>query len=320
MTRYLLRRLLQIVPMILGVVTLTFLLIHLAPGDPIVALSGEFSTAEYQREMEARYGLDQPLIVQYGRYLSSVLTGHFGDSFYFKAPVIHVILDRLPATLLLLVPSVFLSSLIGIWLGTLAAVRRHSSLDVGILTGALAAYAVPIFWFAQILLLVFALGLNWFPVQGMTDLRAGYTGWRLGLDVAYHMVLPVVTMTSQQLALIVVLTRSGVSDQLDQDYVRTARAKGLLKRQVLRHHALRNALLPVVTVIGGRVGFLFAGAVLTETVFAWPGLGRLVVSASLNRDFPLILGLFIFISLSVLLANLITDLIYVRLDPRIRYS
>ena len=317
---YLLRRLIQIIPMLLGIGTLTFLLIHFAPGDPIVALSGEFSTAEYQREMKAYYGLDRPLWQQYGRYIINVLGGDFGRSYYYKQPVTIVILERLPSTLLLVIPSLVLSSGLGIWLGALSAQKRRSLSDFGITTTALVSYAIPIFWFAQLLLLLFAVQLDWFPVQGMRDVRANYSSWRLWLDVAYHMTLPVITMTSQQLALILVLTRAGLDNELQQDYVRTARSKGLAERQVLRYHALRNALLPVVTVIGGRIGFLFAGAVLTETVFAWPGLGRLVLSASLNRDHPLILGLFLFISLAVLLSNLITDLLYAWLDPRIRYT
>lgn len=320
MGRYLLRRLLQIVPMLIGIGTLTFLMIHLAPGDPIVALSGEFSTAEYQRQQEAYYGLDRPLYEQYFRYLANVLRGDFGTSYYFKQSVTSVVFERLPATLLLIIPSLFLSSTIGIWLGAVSAQQRHSIFDFGIISGALTSYAMPIFWFAQLLLLLFALQLDWFPVQGIQDVRANYSGWRLWLDVAYHMILPVVTMTSQQLALIVMLTRSGLHNELRQDYVRTAQAKGLSASRVLRRHALRNALLPVVTVIGHRIGFLFAGAVLTETVFAWPGLGRLVISASLNRDHPLILGLFLFIGIAVLIANLLTDLAYAILDPRIRYT
>ncbi len=306
--------------MLVSIGTLTFLLIHLAPGDPIVALSGEFSTAEYQRELEAYYGLDRPLYEQYLRYLVNILQGDLGASYYFKQSVALVILERLPSTLLLVIPSLILSSGLGIWLGTISAKQRHSIHDLGITTTALVSYAIPIFWFAQLLLLFFSVHLDLFPVQGMRDVRANYTGPRLWLDVGYHMILPVLTMTAQQLALILVLTRSGLHNELQQDYVRTARAKGLLESRVLRHHALRNALLPVVTVIGGRVGFLFAGAVLTETVFAWPGLGRLVVSASFNRDHPLILGLFLFISLAVLLANLVTDLVYALLDPRIRYN
>jgi peptide/nickel transport system permease protein len=320
MSLYLLRRILQIIPMLFGIGTLTFLLIHFEPGDPIVDLSGEFSTAVYQREIEAYYGLDRPLWEQYGRYLLGVLGGDLGRSYYYKQPVTTVILERLPSTLLLVVPSLVLSSGLGIWLGTVSAHKRHSLRDFGLTTTALISYAIPIFWFAQLMLLLFAVRLDWFPVQGMWDVRAGYRGFWLWLDVAYHMALPVLTMTAQQLAMIVVLTRAGLHHELQQDYVRTARAKGLFEGTVLRHHALRNALLSVVTVIGGRIGFLFAGAVLTETVFAWPGLGRLVISASLNRDHPLILGLFLFISLAVLLSNLITDLIYAWLDPRIRYT
>jgi peptide/nickel transport system permease protein len=320
MSHYLLRRLLQIIPMLWGIGTLTFLLIHLAPGDPIVALSGEFSTEEYQRAMEQYYGLDRSLPEQYLRYMASLTTGNLGVSFYFKQPVLGVILERIPTTLLLVVPALILSSLVGIWLGVLAAQRRRSILDLGIIVTVLTSYAIPVFWLAQILLLLFAVQLDWFPVQGMRDVRAGYTGPRLWLDVAYHLSLPLLTLTLQQLAMILLLTRAGVSNELQQDYVRTARAKGLPFGMVLGRHALRNALLPVVTVIGGRIAFLIAGAVLTETVFAWPGLGRLILTASLNRDYPLILGLFLFISLAVLLANLVTDFIYAALDPRIRYA
>jgi peptide/nickel transport system permease protein len=320
MSRYLLRRLLQIGPMLLGLLTLTFILIHLAPGGPVVALSGEFSTAEYQRELEARYGLDRPLPERYLRYLGQVLRGDLGDSYYYKAPVLTVILARLPATLLLVLPAVIISSGLGIWLGLQAARRPGSLTDLGLSVATLTAFAIPVFWLAQLLILLLAVHLQWFPVQGMRDVRANHQGPQLWLDVAWHLTLPVLTMTLHQLALTTVLTRAGVRNELKQDYVRIARAKGLPDRQVLHGHALRNALLPVVTVIGGRVGFLLAGAVLTETVFAWPGLGRLVVSASLNRDYPLVLGLFICISLVVLLANLVTDLVYALLDPRIRYN
>lgn len=320
MGRYLLRRSIQLGPMLLGIITLIFILIHLAPGGPIVALSGEFSTAEYQRQLEAYYGLDRPIYERYFRYMSQALRGDLGKSYYFKEPVLKVVLERLPATLLLVVPALCLSSAIGVWLGTISAQRQGSAGDVGIMATALASYAIPIFWLAQLLLLVFGVQLDWFPVQGMRDVRANYSGPWLWLDIAHHLALPVLTMTLHQLALIVVLTRAGVRQELHQDYVRTARAKGLLAGQVLRAHALRNALLPVVTVIGERIGFLFAGAVLTETVFAWPGLGRLVISASLNRDYPLILGLFLLMSLVILLANLLTDVVYALLDPRIRYN
>lgn len=320
MSRYLLRRLLQTIPMLWGVGTLTFLLIHLAPGDPIVALSGDFSTAEYQRQMEAYYGLDRSLLEQYLRYMTSLLTGDLGTSFYFKQPVLWVILERLPTTLLLVVPALILSSGVGIWLGAITAQKRNSVLDLSIIITVLGSYAIPVFWLAQILLLLLAVQLDWFPVQGMRDIRADYSGPRLWLDVAHHLTLPLLTLTLQQLAMIFLLTRAGVSHELRQEYVRTARAKGLPSSLVLSHHALRNALLPVVTVIGGRIAFLIAGAVLTETVFAWPGLGRLILTASLNRDYPMILGLFLFMSLAVLLANLLTDLIYAILDPRIRYA
>lgn len=320
MGRYLLRRLLQLIPMLVGLITLIFFLIHLAPGGPVVALSGEFSTAEYQRQLEARYGLDRPIHQRYLRYVAAVISGDLGTSYYFKEPALAVVLERLPATLLLVIPSLLFSSVIGIWLGAVSAQRRRSVHDLGIITAALTSYSIPIFWLAQLLLLLFAVQLNWFPVQGMRDMRANYSGMWLWLDVAHHLALPVLAMTLHQLALTVILTRAGIHNELQQDYIRTARSKGLPDPRVMRYHALRNALLPVVTVIGGRIGFLFAGAVLTETVFAWPGLGRLVVSSSINRDYPVILALFFCISLAVLLANLITDITYALLDPRIRYN
>jgi peptide/nickel transport system permease protein len=319
MGRYLLRRFLQVVPMLVGVITLTFLLIHLAPGGPIVALSGEFSTAEHQQQLKARYGLDRPLPEQYFRYLANVLRGDLGNSYHFQQPVLKVVFERLPVTLLLVVPSLLLSSVLGIWLGVASAAHRGTVRDLSVMAATIGTYAVPVFWLAQLLVLLFAVNLGWFPVQGLQDVRARHTGFRLWLDVGHHLALPVLTMSLHQLALTTVLTRAGMINELRLDYVRTALAKGLAPRRVLGGHALRNTLLPVVTVIGGRIGFLFTGAVLTETVFAWPGLGRLIVSASLNRDYPLVLGLFLCISAAVLLANLATDIIYAILDPRIRY-
>lgn len=316
--RYLLRRLLQLVPALLGIVTLTFVIIHAAPGGPLVALSGEFGTAEYQRTIEALYGLDRSLPEQYLRYLRNVLTGDLGQSYFYKQGVLAVMLDRLPATLLLMLPALALSSLLGIWLG-LATVRRSDpGAGIGVMVGVFATYAVPVFWLAQLLVLVFALHLGWFPIQGMRDARLEGTGLAAMLDVARHLVLPVLALSLHHLSLTTVVTRARARDEMRQGYFLTALAKGVGERAALRRHALRNALLPIVTIIGGRIGFIFAGAVLVETVFAWPGLGRLVVAASLNRDHPLLLGLFLGISAMTLIANLVTDLLYPLIDPRIR--
>lgn len=316
--RYLLRRVLQLITTLFGIVTLTFALIHAAPGGPLVALSGEFSTAEYQRTIEALYGLDRPLLEQYLLYIGTVLTGDLGQSYFYKQAVLAVVLDRLPATLLLVVPGLVLSSLLGIWLGLVTLRRSDPAAGLGIVAGMSAAYAVPMFWSAQLLILLFAYGLGWFPIQGMRNARLDGQGLAAFLDVAHHLVLPVLAFSLHDLALITVVTRARVRDEMQRPYFLTALAKGLDEPTARRRHALRNALLPIVTLIGGRIGYLLAGAVLVETVFGWPGLGRLVVSASLNRDYPLLLGLFLCISAMTLIANLLTDLLCPLIDPRIR--
>ena len=317
--RYVLRRALQLIPALLGIVTLTFVLIHAAPGGPLVALTGEFSTAEYQRTVEALYGLDRPLSEQYLRYLGHVLTGDLGKSYFYKQSVMAVILDRLPATLLLVLPGLVLSSLLGIWLGIATLRRSEPASGLGMVAVMTAAYAVPMFWSAQLLALLFAYGLGWFPVQGMRNPRLDGSGLAGALDVAHHLVLPILAFALHDLAMTTVVTRARVRDEMQLPYFLTALAKGLDESTARRRHALRNALLPIVTLIGGRIGYLLAGAVLVETVFGWPGLGRLVVAASLNRDYPLLLGLFLCISAVTLTANLVTDLLYPLIDPRISY-
>lgn len=316
--RYVLRRVLLLIPTLFGIITLTFAIIHAAPGGPLVALSGEFSTAEYQRAVEALYGLDRPLPEQYLRYLGTVLTGDLGQSYFYKQPVSAVVLDRLSATLLLMLPSLALSSLLGIWLGLATVKRSDPAAGLGILVGVFATYAVPVFWLAQLLVLLFAYSLGWFPIQGMRNPRLDAHGVAALLDLAHHLVLPVLALSLHDLSLTTVVTRARVREEMQLPYYLTALAKGLTDRTARRRHALRNALLPIVTVIGGRIGFIFAGAVLVETVFGWPGLGRLVVSASLNRDYPLLLGLFLCISAMTLIANLVTDLLYPVIDPRIQ--
>lgn len=318
MGRYLVRRLLQIVPMLLGVGTLVFFLVHATPGGPVVALGGEFVSAEYQAAIERLYGLDRPLIEQFGRFLGLLLQGELGQSYKFKAPVVDVILARLPATLLLMLPALALSAAVGIWSGALAARRSGRAQDLGIVTCTLLCYAVPIFWLGQLLLFAFAVRVEWFPIHGMVDERAAFAGWRRGLDVAHHLFLPCLTLTLHQLAFTVLITRTCLIDEMQRPYFTTALAKGLSLRQAQYGHALPNGILPVVTLIGNRVGWLVAGTILVENVFAWPGLGRLVITASLSRDHPLIIGIVLFVALLTLVANLVTDLIYGLIDPRIR--
>ena len=316
---YVLQRLAQAVPVLLGLLVFNFVLIHSAPGDPIYLLAGQSGDAAYYAEMRARFGLDRPLPEQLGRYVLNVVRGDFGYSFAYRQPVFQVILSRVPATLLLSLSGLVVATLLGLWLGTLAARHVSTPLDHLISAGTLVGYSMPAFWLGQVLLIVFAGGLGWFPVQGMTTARANYGGLRYGLDVLWHLVLPAMTLGLLQLALVTRLTRTGLLEVLGEDYVRTARAKGLAPNTVLYRHALRNALLPVVTVVGGHVGTLLAGAVLTEIIFAWPGLGRLLYDATLSRDYPLLMAVFLVVSASVVLMNLITDLAYTALDPRVRY-
>ena len=316
--RYVSWRISQLIPALFGIVTLTFAIIHMAPGGPLVALTGEFSTVDYQRTVEALYGLDRPLSEQYLLYLMSVLKGDLGQSYFYKQSVLAVILNRLPATLLLVTPGLLLSSLIGIWLGLVGLRRSDARADFRISAGMFAAYAVPVFWLAQLLILLFGYHLGWFPIQGMHDARLDTRGVAALLDVAHHLVLPVIAFSLHELCMISVVTRAKVRGEMRQPYFVTALAKGLDEPVARRRHALRNALLPIITLIGGRIGTLFASAVLVETVFGWPGLGRLIVAASLNRDYPLLLGLFLCISAMTMIANLLTDLLYPLVDPRIR--
>jgi peptide/nickel transport system permease protein len=314
------RRLAQAMPLLLAVAVLTFLLIELAPGDPIVALAGEDGDAAYYAMMRDRFGLDRPLGERFAVYLGRVLRGDLGFSYRLQQPAVSAVLGRLPATLLLIGPALLLSTAIGLALGVLAARRPHSLSDTVVSAVSLLGHAVPVFWLAQMLLLVFAYRLEAFPVQGMRDVRLDPQGLAGVLDVARHMVLPVTALTVQFLAPIARVARASLIDVLGQDYVRTAVAKGLQGRAVVGKHALRNALLPVVTVIGAQVGFMFSGAVLTETVFAWPGLGRLLLSAMLARDLAIVSSMFLLLTVAVVVSTLLVDLLYAALDPRIRYG
>ncbi len=317
---YLVRRLLQAVPLVLGVLVITFILIHLAPGDPIYVLAGDGGNAAYYAEMRARYGLDRPVHEQLARYILSMLRGDFGYSFSYQQPVYQVIASRVPATLLLMGTALAISTTLGLLVGVLTATRPRGPISHAVAILTLGAYSMPVFWLGQLLIIVFAVRLSIFPVQGMSSVRNEQTGLRHILDVLHHLVLPALTLGLLQLALVTRLTRTSLREALGEDFVRTARAKGLHERTVVFRHALRNALLPVVTVVGGQVGLLLTGAALTETIFAWPGLGRLLLDATLSRDYPLLMALFILVAVAVVAANLLTDLVYTLLDPRVRYG
>jgi peptide/nickel transport system permease protein len=314
MGRYLLRRLLQ-VPIGLAVVgSLAFLLIHLAPGGPVTALSGEYATAELRQEIEQRYGLDRPLGQRYLAWAGAVLSGDLGRSYLHKAPVAEVILERLPATLSIVLPAAFLSLLLGGAIGLVSTrppgAARHRLAPLLALVG----HMMPTFWIAQGLVLLFALKLGWFPVQGLDDPRA--IAPSLG-DRIRHLVLPVTALAIHQLALMALILRAALQAEVARPYMVTALAKGLDFSRARRRHALVNALHPVLAVVGGRIGATFVGAIAVETVFALPGLGRLIVSAAINRDHPLVLGIALAVCAVAMLGNLLTDLMMNRVDPRL---
>ena len=312
---YFVRRLLQIVPMLIAIATIVFFLAHSAPGGPVVALGGEFVTREYQAEIERLYGLDRPLLEQYLRFLALLLRGDLGQSYTFKAPVLDVVLSRMGATLLLAVPAIVVSALVGVWLGAVAARRGTAG---GAVIATLLCHAVPVFWLGQLLLILLAGQAGLFPTHGMTDVRAGHSGLRHWLDVAHHLILPCLTLTLNQLAFTVLVSRVRFSDEMRRPYFTTALAKGLSVGGAQVRHAMPNAILPITVLIGSRVGWLISGAVLIENVFAWPGMGRLVVGATLSRDHPLIIGVVLVVAAVTLLANLAADLICGVIDPRIR--
>lgn len=316
--QYFIFRLLQMVPIALLIIVINFVLIHLAPGDVSIMLAGEGADPEYMQSVREAYGLDRPLHEQLFVYLGQVLQGDLGLSFRTREPVIGIIAERIPATLLLAGTSLIFASVVGVIVGTLMARRPGSALDTAVTTISISLFSIPVFWFGLMLILLFAVTLRWLPSSGMVSIAAPREGFGYVLDVAKHMVLPVVALSAVWLGQYIRLARASVSETLAEPYVTTARAIGFPERRVMARFALRNAMLPIVTVLGLELGMLLSGAVLTETVFSWPGLGRLIYEAILSRDTPLIMGAFIIMSFTVMLAALVTDLIYAALDPRVR--
>ncbi len=305
-----------------AVMVLNFLLIHLAPGDPAQVIAGEMGGAspEVLAGIRAAYGLDLPLPVQLGRYLWRALHGDLGYSFYFNQPVSTLILQRLPATALLMVTALAFASVIGTLLGVTAARRPRGATNLAVTLVAVAGYAMPVFWSGLLLLLLFASVLPWFPIGGMVDVGRPLAGWGYASSVAHHLVLPAFTLGVVYMAQYSRQSRAAMQDVLHADYVRTARAKGLPERSVVWKHALRNALGPVVTLLGLQFSEVLGGAVLVETVFGWPGMGRLVFDSILRRDYPTLLGILVVSALLVMAASLLTDLGHRLLDPRLRLA
>jgi peptide/nickel transport system permease protein len=316
--RYLGRRLLQVIPMILTVVVLNFILIHLTPGDPASALAGQDAPQSYIDQLNHEYGLDKPIIVQLLTYIGHLFKADFGYSFSYQQSVLSIILSRLPATLLLVSISQILSIALGTMLGAVAARYNGRITDRIISFLTLTLYSIPVFWTGMVLIMIFALKLGWFPSSGMTSYAGGGSG-SVG-DVIHHLVLPVVALTAATMPVYARLTRAAAIEVMGEDFVTTSHAIGYPSRRIFYNHVLRNALLPTVTQAGLSMGFVFAGALLTETVFAWPGMGQLMYQAVFQRDYPLLMGIFVLTALCVALAMIVTDLVYAVLDPRVRYE
>ena len=319
--RTLFKRLLQGMALVLAVVVLNFMLVHAAPGDPVETIAGASGGMDpaLMAELRERYGLDRPLPVQLGIYLARVAGGDLGHSYFFNLPVAQMIAERVPATLLLVLAAVLTAFVAGTLLGVLSSRRPNGLLSQCITVLSLVGFAAPVFWTGMLLVLVFASWWPILPVSGMRSADAAGGGGLAGLlDVAQHLVLPALTLALVYLAQYSRLSRSSMLDVLGADYIRTARAKGLSDAVVLYRHALRNALLPVVTMLGLQFGNVMAGAIIVETVFNWPGLGRLAFDSVLRRDYPTILGVLLFSAIVVVVMNLVTDLCYRLIDPRIQ--
>jgi peptide/nickel transport system permease protein len=317
--RYVVCRLALAIPTILTIVVLNFGLVHLAPGDAADVLAGEAGSAtpQYMAQLRQTFGLDQPLYVQLAVYLERVLTLDLGYSFRHGMSVSDLIATRLGPTLLLMLTVLVMSVGLGVVLGVIAARNLNRWRDNVISVLAVLAYATPVFWAGLMLIVVFSVKLGWFPVSGMEEVAAFKEGWSRAFDILRHLVLPAVTLTLFYLALYTRLMRASVLDQYAMDYVITARAKGLTERQIAWRHVLRNAMLPVLTMAGVQIGALLGGAVVVETVFAWPGLGFLAYESLFARDINLLLGIFFISGCLVVVVNLAVDLMYSWLDPRI---
>ncbi len=333
MAKYIARRIIEAIPVIFGVSVLVFMLLHLIPGDPVTAILGERATPENVEAMRERLGLNKPLYEQYFIWVGNILQGDLGNTVRGNIPVANEIAARFPATVELSLAALFLSTIVGVPLGIISGIKRNSFIDTLTMFGALFGVSIPVFVLGLLLIFLFGVELGWLPFVGRLtsgvsiERRTGLhlidailSGNPRGFkDALEHLVLPTITLATVSLAIIARITRSAMLEVLNQDYIRTARAKGLKGRQVIMTHAFRNALLPVVTIIGLSLGRLLSGAVLTETIFAWPGVGKWLFDSIIARDYPIVQSMTLLIALVFIVINLAVDLLYAVIDPRIRY-
>ena len=313
MFAYVVRRLLATIVVMAVVALVVFLLLYLTPGDPAAILAGDAATSDDIRRIREKLGLDQPFLVRFGGWIAQLIRGDLGTSIFTNLPVAHLIGQRVEPTLSLTLCTLLVSVLVAVPLGVVAAARAGTWIDRGVMAFSVLGFSLPVFVLAYILILIFSIELDWLPVQGYRPIREGLWEW------ARHLVLPATALGTVYIALIARITRASMLDALAQDYVRTAQAKGLTPSEVLVGHALKNAAVPIVTVIGIGIALLIGGAIVTETVFALPGIGRLTVDSILRRDYPIIQGVVLIFSGAYVLINLAVDLSYMLLDPRIRY-
>ena len=307
--RYILKRLLMMIPVLLGVSFIVFFILAMTPGDPAQIVLGEGATAETIAQTRIEMGLDKPIIVRYFRYLGGLLRGDMGVSYRNKIDVASMVLERFPATAMLAVAGILIALLIGIPTGIISATHQYSALDYSTTVTSLVAVSMPNFWYGLLLVMAFALNLGWLPSQGMGE---GF------VPLMRSLVLPAFTLGTGSAATIVRMTRSSMLEVIRQDYISTARSKGIKEKQVITRHMLRNALIPIITAVGLQFGHLLGGAMLTETVFSWPGLGRLMVESIKSKDIPLVLGSVVFLAVMFSIVNLLVDIIYAFVDPRIK--
>lgn len=334
MAKYILKRLLLLIPVLIGVSLVVFVVMHLFTSDPAAVILGQHATADQIKALQDTLGLNKPIYVQYWNFFTHAVRGDLGQSLMTKTPVVEELLARFPATVELAVASMIFAVLFGLTVGIVSAVKKNTIFDYAGMMSALVGVSMPIFWLGLVLILVFSLILHWLPVAGRIDLGmepATITGLYLvdslitGNFAAFmsalsHIILPAVALGSYSTAIIARMTRATMLESVNQDYVRTARAKGLFEKDVILTHALKNALIPVVTVVGLQFSALLGGAVLTETVFAWPGVGSYTVNAILNSDYPVVQGAVVFIAAIFVIMNLLVDIVYALIDPRIKYS
>lgn len=336
MGRYILRRLLQLVPVLLGISLLVFAFLHLIPGDPAVTMLGDRANLDQIEALRERMGLNQPLPLQYLSFLGRLVTFDLGTSIFTGVPIWEEIKLRWPATFELSVMAMLIALLLGIPAGVIAAVRKNSLVDNLTMSGSLLGVSMPVYWLGLLLVYLFAVNLQWLPPSGRIGVNVGYnfepiTGFFIFdaliqgnfaalRNVVAHLMLPAITLSTIPLAILARITRSAMLEVLSQDYIRTARAKGLIEFWVIGKHALKNAMLPVVTIVGLEFGTLLGGAILTETIFSWPGIGKWIYEGILLRDYPVVQGGIVFVAFVFVLVNLLVDVSYAFLDPRIQYK